>query len=60
MVIAMIATESKILWEREASRMMFKVLPVPLMEGRMFTETGGGADRDKVLHLVLLILGLRE
>lgn len=44
MVIAMITTESKILWEREASRMMFKVLPVPLMEGRMFTETGGGAD----------------
>lgn len=43
MVVAMIATESKMLWEREASRMMSKVLPVPLMQGRMFTETGGGA-----------------
>jgi len=43
MVVVMTATESKILWEREASRMMSKVLPVPLMQGRMFTETRGRA-----------------
>jgi len=43
MVAVMTAIESKILWEREASRMMSKVLPVPLMQGRMFTETRGRA-----------------